>query len=48
MADKAPVLAALRTFADSVKAKMTTLTAGEPEDQLRAHLMTYPAMEQNA
>jgi hypothetical protein len=32
--DKA-ILAALKKFADSVTAKMTTLTAGEPEDQLR-------------
>lgn len=30
------VLAALRKFAGAVMAKMTTLTAGEPEDQLRA------------
>jgi hypothetical protein len=29
------VLAALRRFADSITSKMTTLTAGEPEDQLR-------------
>ena len=29
------ILAALREFADAVKAKMNTLTAGEPEDQLR-------------
>ncbi len=29
------VLAALKKFADAVTAKMTTLTAGEPEDQLR-------------
>jgi len=32
--DKA-ILAALKKFADSVTAKMTTLTVGEPEDQLR-------------
>ncbi|HEX5411712.1 MAG TPA: type ISP restriction/modification enzyme [Terriglobia bacterium] len=30
------VLAALREFAGAVTAKMTSLTAGEPEDQLRA------------
>jgi hypothetical protein len=30
------VLAGLRKFAKAVTAKMTTLTAGEPEDQLRA------------
>lgn len=30
------VLAALRKFAGAVTAKMTTLTGGEPEDQLRA------------
>ncbi|MCI0334570.1 MAG: hypothetical protein L0228_15240 [Planctomycetes bacterium] len=30
------VLAALRKFADTVTAKMTSLTVGEPEDQLRA------------
>jgi len=29
------VLAALEKFADAVTAKMNTLTAGEPEDQLR-------------
>jgi len=32
------VLAALRKFADAVTAKMSTLTAGEPEDQLRGPL----------
>jgi hypothetical protein len=31
----AAILAALRKFADAVTAKMSTLTAGEPEDQLR-------------
>ena len=36
MADTKAVLTALKKFADAVKAKMTTLTAGEPEDQLRA------------
>ena len=30
------VPAALRKFAGAVRAKMTTITAGEPEDQLRA------------
>jgi hypothetical protein len=35
MPDEKAVLAALRKFADSVTAKMTTLTAGEPEDRLR-------------
>src|SRR4051812_23357124 len=35
-AEAATVLAALRKFADSVCAKMSALTAGEPEDQLRA------------
>lgn len=34
------VLAALRKFADAVKAKLNTLTAGEPEDQLRAPFET--------
>jgi len=31
-----PLLAAIKKFAEAVTAKMTTLTAGEPEDQLRA------------
>ena len=35
MPDEKAVLAALRNFADSVTSKMTTLTVGEPEDQLR-------------
>jgi hypothetical protein len=39
-AEEAAVLAALRKFADAVKAKMTTLIAGEPEDQLRAPFET--------
>lgn len=30
------VLAALKRFAEGVTAKMTSLTVGEPEDQLRA------------
>jgi hypothetical protein len=30
------VLAALRKFAGAVRAKITTVTVGEPEDQLRA------------
>jgi len=34
--DVKAVLAALRNFADAVRAKLTQLTAGEPEDQLRA------------
>jgi len=36
MPDEKAVLAALQEFADSVTSKMTTLTAGEAEDQLRA------------
>ena len=35
MPDDKAILAALKKFADAVTAKMTTLTAGEPEDQLR-------------
>ena len=35
------VLAALRKFAGAVTAKMTTLTAGEREDQLRAPFETF-------
>ena len=35
MPDDKAILAALQKFADTVTAKMTTLTAGEPEDQLR-------------
>ena len=35
MPDDKVILAALKKFADSVTAKMTTLTVGEPEDQLR-------------
>ncbi|MCX5643791.1 MAG: N-6 DNA methylase [Phycisphaerae bacterium] len=35
MPDEKAVLTALRKFADSVTSKMTTLTVGEPEDQLR-------------
>jgi hypothetical protein len=35
MPDEKVILAALREFADSVTSKMTTLTVGEPEDQLR-------------
>jgi len=38
--DKA-VLLALRRFADAVTAKMTTSTAGDPEDQLRAPLEAF-------
>lgn len=40
MPDEQATLAALKTFADAVTAKMTTLTAGEPEDQLRGPLET--------
>jgi len=36
MANNPPILAALRTFADAVSAKMNPISAGEPEDQLRA------------
>ena len=36
MPAEVPILAALKKFADAVTAKMTALTAGEPEDQLRA------------
>jgi len=35
MPDDTAMLTALKKFADSVTAKMTTLSAGEPEDQLR-------------
>lgn len=35
MADERLILVALQKFSDSVTAKMTTLTVGEPEDQLR-------------
>ncbi len=35
-AEEKAALAALQKFADAVTAKMTTLTVGEPEDQLRA------------
>ena len=35
MPDDKAILAALREFADAVTAKMTSLTVGEPEDQLR-------------
>ena len=35
MPDEKAILAALRNFAETVQAKMNTLTAGEPEDQLR-------------
>lgn len=36
MLDDNAILAALKKFAGAVSAKMNTLTAGEPEDQLRA------------
>jgi hypothetical protein len=35
------VLAALRKFAEAVRAKMATITVGEPEDQLRAPFETF-------
>jgi len=35
MPDEKAVLAALKKFAATVTAKMTTFTVGEPEDQLR-------------
>ena len=41
MPDEKAILAALKMFASTVTAKMTTLTAGEPEDQLRAPLETF-------
>ena len=41
MPDIKPVLAALRQFAGAVTAKMSQLTAGEPEDQLRAPFETF-------
>ncbi len=41
MPDEKAILAALKTFAATVTAKMTTLTAGEPEDQLRGPLETF-------
>lgn len=40
-AEEKVVLTALRGFADEVRAKMTTLTVGEPEDQLRAPFETF-------
>ncbi len=36
MPDEKVILAALRKFAESVTVKTAQLTAGEPEDQLRA------------
>ena len=36
MPEEKAILAALKRFAEAVTAKMTQLTAGEPEDQLRA------------
>lgn len=41
MADEVMIEKALKTFAASVTAKMSQLTAGEPEDQLRAPLETF-------
>ncbi len=40
-AEEKAVLAALRKFAGAVTAKMTTLTASEPEDQLRAPFESF-------
>jgi len=40
MPDDKAILAALRNFAEAVTAKMTTLTVGEPEDQLRGPFET--------
>ena len=41
MPHDAAILAALQRFADAVTAKMTTLTVGEPEDQLRGPFATF-------
>jgi len=41
MGDGGAVLAALQAFADAVTAKMTQVTPGEPEDQLRAPLEAF-------
>jgi len=41
MADVEVILTALRQFAGTVTAKMNQLTAGEPEDQLRAPFETF-------
>jgi hypothetical protein len=41
MPNEKAVLVALQRFADSVTAKMTTLTVGEPEDQLRGPFGTF-------
>ena len=38
--EETAALAALKKFADTVTAKMNTLTVGEPEDQLRAPFET--------
>lgn len=43
MPDKQPILAALRQFADTVTEKMTQLTPGEPEDQLRGPFDNFMA-----
>ncbi len=40
MAEKATILSILQDFAQSVSAKMSQLTAGEPEDQLRGPFET--------
>ena len=41
MPDDKALLPALQAFADSVSAKMNTLTVGEPEDQLRGPFETF-------
>jgi len=41
MGDAGAVLAALQAFASTVTAKMSQVTAGEPEDQLRAPLEVF-------
>ena len=41
MLDEKVILPALKKFADAVTAKMTQLTAGDPEDQLRAPFETF-------
>ena len=41
MPDEKAILAALRKFAETVTVKMTQLTTGEPEDQLRSPFETF-------
>jgi len=43
MAGERATVVALRNFADAVKAKMTQLTVGEPEDQLRGPFENFMA-----